>query len=55
MAAYFDSDVSPLGVQNVKGIVVDIGHRLLFLNVVIGADIPYRRLGPADQDEKQSL
>ena len=31
MAAYFDGDVSPLGVQNVKGIVVDIGHRLLFL------------------------
>jgi hypothetical protein len=23
--------------------------------VVIGADIPHRRLGPADQDEKQSL
>src|SRR6201984_1850955 len=47
--------MSPLGVQNVKGIVVDIGHRLLFLDVVIGADIPHRRLGPADQDEKQSL
>src|SRR5262249_23723640 len=29
-------------------------HRLLFLDVVIGADIPYRRLSPADQDEKQS-
>ena len=43
MAAYFDGDVSPLGVQNVKGIVVDIGHRLLFLDVVIGADIPHWR------------
>lgn len=55
MAAYFDGDVSPLGVQNVKGIVVDIGHRLLFLDVVIGADIPHRRRCPADQDEEQSL
>ena len=51
MAAYFNGDVSPLGVQNVKGIVVDIRHRLLFLDVVIGADIPHRRLGPADQDK----
>src|SRR6185437_6164318 len=33
----------------------NIGHRLLFLDVVIGCDIPHRRLCPADQDEKQSL
>jgi hypothetical protein len=52
MAAYFDGDVSPLGIENVEGIVVDIGHRLLSLDVVIGADIPHRRLRPADQDKK---
>jgi hypothetical protein len=55
MTAYFDGDGSPFRVQNMKGVVVDIGHRLLFLDVVIGADIPHGRLGPADQDEKQSL
>src|SRR5215475_10520215 len=55
MAAYFDGDVSPLGVQNVKGIVVAIGHRLLFLDVVIGADIPYLRLGTAGQPHHMSV
>ena len=55
MAAYFDGDVSPLGIENVEGIVVDIGHRLLSLDVVIGADIPHRCLRPANQDDKHAL
>src|SRR5262245_38441901 len=55
MATDLDGDVSPLGVQNVKGVVIDIGHRLLFLDVVIGTDIPHRRLRPPDQDQEQSL
>src|SRR2546427_4631406 len=55
MAADLNGDVAPLGVQNVKRIVVDIGHWLLSLDVMIGADIPHRRLCPADQDEEQAL
>jgi hypothetical protein len=54
MPAYFYSDVSPLRVQNMKRVVVDIGHRLLSLDVVVGADIPHRCLGSTDQDEEQS-
>ena len=30
MAAYFDGDVSPLGVQNVKGVVIDKGIGFFF-------------------------
>ena len=55
MAAYFDGEVSPLSIENVEGIVVDIGHRLLSLDVVISADIPHRRLRPPDQDDKHAL
>src|ERR1700746_1631687 len=55
MTAYFDGHVSPLRVQNMKRVVVDIRHRLLSLDVVIGVDIPHRRLCPADEAKKQSL
>ena len=45
----------PVGVENVKRIVVDVGHRLLAFDVVFGADMPHRRLCSTDQDQKQAL
>jgi nucleotidyltransferase/DNA polymerase involved in DNA repair len=37
--------------QDVKRVVVDIGHRLLSLDVVFRADIPHRRLRPTARPE----
>ena len=53
MSADFDRDVAPLGIEDMKRVVVHIG--LLPLQVVVDAHIPYRRLGAADQNEKQTL
>ena len=47
--------MAPVGVEDVKRIVVHIGHRLLSFDVVFRPDIPHRRLGPADQHQKQTL
>ena len=55
MPADLDGEMAPVGVEDVKRIVVDVGHRLLSLDVVLCADIPHRRLRPADQDQKQAL
>jgi hypothetical protein len=43
------------GIEDMKRVVVNIGHRLLAFDVVFGADIPHRRLRPTDQDQKQAL
>src|SRR5512133_399292 len=50
MPADLDGDVTPLGIENVKGVVVHIRHRFLSLDVVVGAYVPYRRLGAAHQN-----
>ena len=55
MAADFNRDVAPLGIEDVEGVVVHIGHRLLGFDVMVGADVPYRRLGTAYQNQKQAL
>ena len=55
MAAYFNRDVAPLGIKDVEGVVVHIGHRLLGFDVMVGADVPHRRLGTAYQNQKQAL
>ena len=38
-----------------KRVMIDVGHRLLSLNVMIDADIPHRRLGATHQNQKQTL
>src|SRR5258705_11381611 len=43
MAADFNRDVAPLGIEDVEGVVVHIGHRLLGFDVMVGADVPHRR------------
>jgi len=55
MPAYLDGQMAPVGVEDMKRIVVDIGHRLFSLDVVLAAYIPHRRLGAANQDQKQAL
>jgi hypothetical protein len=42
MAADFNRDVAPLGIEDVEGVVVHIGHRLFGFDLMVGADIPYR-------------
>ena len=36
MAADFNRDVAPLGIEAVEGVVVHIGHRLLGFDVMVG-------------------
>jgi hypothetical protein len=47
MPAELDGDVAPLRIENVERVVVHIGHRLLSFDVMVGADVPHRRLGAA--------
>ena len=55
MPADLDGQMAPVRVEDVKRVVVHIGHRLLSFDVVLCADIPHRRLRPTDQDQKQAL
>src|SRR6266404_2537970 len=55
MTADLDGEMAPLWIEDMKRVVVDIGHRFLAFDVVFGADIPHRRLRPTDQDQKQAL
>ena len=55
MTADLDRDVAPLGIEDLKRIVIYVGHGLLSLDVMVGSDVPHRRLRAADQDQKQTL
>ena len=55
MTADLDGQMSPIRIDYVKRVVVDIRHGLLSLDVVLGADIPHRCLRSSDQDQKQAL
>ena len=55
MAADLNGEVAPLGIEDMERIVVDIGHRPFWFDVVVGTDVPHRRLGPAHQNQKQAL
>src|ERR1041384_395582 len=48
MSADLHGDVAPLRVEDMKRIVVHIWHRLLAFDVMVGADIPDRRLSAAN-------
>src|SRR6185312_146717 len=49
MAADFDGEVAPIGIEDMKRVMIDVGHRLLSLDGMVGADVPYRRLGATDE------
>src|SRR5271163_4702359 len=53
MPADLDGDMPPVTVENMKRVVVDIGF--LPLKVIIRPDVPHRRLGATDQDQKQAF
>src|SRR6201981_937511 len=55
VAADLDRQMTPVAVEDVKRVVVDIGELFLSFDVVVGADSPYRGLCPADEYEKQPL
>ena len=55
MAADLDGDVAPLRIEDMKRIVVDIGHRPFWFDMMVGANIPHRRLSSAHQNQKQAL
>src|SRR5690242_5349039 len=55
MPADLDGQMAPVRVEDVKRVVVHIGHRFLSFDVVFCADIPHRRLRPTDQNQKQAL
>ena len=40
VAADLDGDMAPLGFEDMKRVVVDIGHRLLSLQVMVGFHVP---------------
>jgi hypothetical protein len=50
-----DGEMAPVRIKDMKRVVVHVGHRLLSLDVVIGADVPHRCLRSTDQDKKQTL
>src|ERR1700751_2794912 len=52
MPADFDGQMAPVRGEDVKRVVVHIGHRLLSFDVVLPAGLPHRRLLPTDQDQK---
>src|SRR5882724_11572972 len=51
--ADFYGEVAPVRIEDIKRVMIDVGHRLLSLDVMVGADIPNRRLSAADENEKQ--
>ena len=52
MPAHFDGEMSPVGIQDMKVVMIYIGH--LSLQVMIPADVPYRYTGSPHQDEEDS-
>jgi hypothetical protein len=55
MAADLNGEMAPLRIEDMKRIVVDIGHRPFWFDVMIAGDVPHRRLGSAHQNQKQAL
>src|SRR5438309_11209445 len=53
MPGDFKGDVPPLWIPDVERVVVDVGHRLLPLQVALAADLPNRGLSLGDQNQEQ--
>src|SRR4030095_3342759 len=54
MPADLDGHMPPVGVEKMKRVMIDVGHRFLPLQMMPGPSLPNRSLGPADQDQKQA-
>ena len=52
MAADFDREMPPVSIEDVERVVIDVGHRPFPLEMVLGADVPDRRLCFADEDQE---
>src|ERR1700719_562157 len=50
MPADLDGEMTPVRIEDVKRVVVDIRGGLLSFDVVFGADIPHRRWRSTDED-----
>ena len=51
--ADFYGEVAPVRIEDMKRVMIDVGQGLLSLDVMVGADIPNRRLSAADENKKQ--
>ncbi len=55
MSTDLDGDMAPFGIEDMKGVVVHVGHGLFAFEMMGAGDVPYRGLGATSQDEKQPL
>ena len=56
MAADLNGEMAPLRIEDMKRVVVDIGHRPFGFDVMmIGGDFPHGHLGSAHQNQKHAL
>jgi len=55
MAADLDGQMAPVGIEDVKRVVVDIRDRFLSFDVVVGADSPHWGWRPSNQNQEQPL
>ena len=55
MSADLDGEMAPVSIEDMERVVIDVGHRLLSLDVVMRADIPHRRLRATDQNHEQAV
>ena len=45
MSTDLDGDMAPFGIEDMKGVVVDLGHGLFAFEMMGAGDLPYRGLG----------
>ena len=54
MPTDLDRQMAPVVVEDMEGIVIDIGYRPS-LDVMFCADVPHRRLSPPDEHQKEAV
>src|SRR5689334_10927315 len=52
MPADLDGDMAPLGIEDMEGVVVHVGHGVFAFEMMGPGDLPNRGLGATHQDEK---
>lgn len=55
MSADLDGDMAPVGIEDMKGVMVHLRHGQLAFEMLGPGDLPDRGLGATHQDKKQAL
>ena len=55
MAADLYRDVAPIGIQDMKRVMIHVWHRLLPFQPMLGTDVPHWSLCARDQDQEHPL